>query len=653
MSRSKSLLRNFRTLFADDFIERWRANDARLDERTGLLDERMTALENRLEERASNYERAIDTRLDERFSALDARLDDYQKSIDMRLEERFSAIDGRLDSHQSALDKRIDERLEATEKAIDQKFDSLERQSQTRADQFEGALTARTTEFEAGVSARATKFEEALTTRANTFETAIDKRLMGFEQEALKRSDEYEAALDARLDARFVAAETRLDAQMQTAEERIDQTLAETRQRIDARFDERVTSADVRLDERFVRIERYIDTRFNSLEERADSRMEAHERLVDGKLHQRSQDIVDRNDLMLQIFDQRLDKMRRDLHTLPGSEVKAARNFSGNAGESGQNGEHGSSTETSEQLVSFRRLAESGAAQLSRVGAGPMPIYQQILAWKKIAHEGIRDYTPDEQEMADYILSFLNDPREEAYSKHHMRRFIATLQRIPPPQSPDDRLLELGSLLHLAPAIKKYCGYQHVFGADSWPGEQVEYETVSRYDGEESHTFELRNFNVEADPFPYEDGFFRTVLCCELIEHLRRDPMHMLWECNRVLQPGGYLLLTTPNIASARAIEGLLAGCGPYHFAQYNRTDIADQHNREYAPYEVGVALAAAGFTVVALETEDVWLRSNPAIIELLRELQIWTELRADNIFALAQKTSAPIERFPQELYVD
>jgi 2-polyprenyl-3-methyl-5-hydroxy-6-metoxy-1,4-benzoquinol methylase len=163
----------------------------------------------------------------------------------------------------------------------------------------------------------------------------------------------------------------------------------------------------------------------------------------------------------------------------------------------------------------------------------------------------------------------------------------------------------------------------------------------------------LRNFNVEADPFPYEDGFFRTVLCCELIEHLRRDPMHMLWECNRVLQPDGYLLLTTPNIASARAIEGLLAGCGPYHFAQYNRTDIADQHNREYAPYEVGVALAAAGFTVVALETEDVWLRSNPAIIELLRELQIWTELRADNIFALARKTSAPIERYPQELYVD
>jgi 23S rRNA pseudouridine1911/1915/1917 synthase len=57
------------------------------------------------------------------------------------------------------------------------------------------------------------------------------------------------------------------------------------------------------------------------------------------------------------------------------------------------------------------------------------------------------------------------------------------------------------------------------------------------------------------------------------------------------------------------------------------------------------VALAAAGFTVVKLETEDVWLRSNPAIIELLKEVNLSTDNRGDNIFALARKTSAPIER--------
>jgi hypothetical protein len=129
--------------------------------------------------------------------------------------------------------------------------------------------------------------------------------------------------------------------------------------------------------------------------------------------------------------------------------------------------------------------------------------------------------------------------------------------------------------------------------------------------------------------------------------------MHMLWELNRALAPDGLLLLTTPNIVSARSIEGLLVGYAPYLFAQYDRKTPLDQHNREYAPYEVGVALAAAGFTVVELEAEEVWMRSNPAIIELLKEVELSIENRGDNIFALARKTGAQIERYPKELYVD
>jgi hypothetical protein len=97
----------------------------------------------------------------------------------------------------------------------------------------------------------------------------------------------------------------------------------------------------------------------------------------------------------------------------------------------------------------------------------------------------------------------------------------------------------------------------------------------------------------------------------------------------------------------------LLVGCAPYLLSQYNLHEAADQHNREYAPYEVGIALAAAGFTVVELEAEDVWMRSNPAIIELLKQVQISTELRGDNIFALARKTGAPVERYPKELYIE
>jgi len=378
--------------------------------------------------------------------------------------------------------------------------------------------------------------------------------------------------------------------------------------------------------------------------------------------------------MILQIFEQRLEQQRRDILAL--REALAASNDSakksvpsngssdleaqGVPGASDVSAPNGGQSPT-EQILSFRKLAENAGRLVkqklqSNHSGRPdgSTLYQRIIDWKKEARDGLNNFSADEQEMVDYILSFISDPGESEYATLHMRRLVGTLQRVPPPQSPTDRLLELGSLLHLAPAIKKFCGYQEVCRADFWESdEKTVYETAAQKNGAEAHTFELRNFNVERDPFPWPDNHFRVALCCEVLEHLQSDPMHMLWEINRVLAPDGFLLLTTPNIVSARSIEGLLVGCAPYLFSQYNRKTPVDQHNREYAPCEVGVALAAAGFTVMELETEDVWMRSNPAIIELLKEGNLQTENRGDNIFALARKTSAPIERYPKELYVD
>jgi SAM-dependent methyltransferase len=382
-------------------------------------------------------------------------------------------------------------------------------------------------------------------------------------------------------------------------------------------------------------------------------------------------EVIDRTDAMLQIFEQRLDRQRREIKAM--RESLAARNEAPNNGvrskvepnNDAQPAQGAPDVSTpnggqspADQIISFRRLAENAGwptkQKLLSSGQSGATLYERIIDWKKQAQDGLNHFSADEQEMVDYILSFIGDASDRAYATQHMRRFIGTLQRIPPPQSSTDRLLELGALLNLAPAIKKYCGYQEICGADFWESdEKTVYETATQKDGAETHTFELRNFNVERDTFPWPDNHFRVALCCEIIEHLQSDPMHMLWEINRTLEPGGLLLLTTPNIVSARSIEGLLVGCAPYLLAQYNRKTPIDQHNREYAPYEVGVALAAAGFTIVKLETEDVWMRSNPAIIELLKEVNLPTENRGDNIFALARKTSAPVERYPKELYAD
>jgi SAM-dependent methyltransferase len=470
------------------------------------------------------------------------------------------------------------------------------------------------------------------------------------------RAGNYERAVDARFDERNAALDARIEERLAGAEERIGE-------RLDQRFDERARAIELRLDERFVKLERHTDKRFEAVEQRLDSRMEAHERRTDKYLLQSRTEIVDRTDVMLQIFEQRLDEQRREIRAL--RETLANRN---DAAKNNDNS-HGSlnvavaadvpppnpEQSPAEQILSFRKMAENaGWLAKPRMQSTDATLYQRILDWKKVARDGLNDFSPDEQEIADYILSFVGDAAEREYVTQHLRRFVGTIERIPPAQSSADRLLELGSLLHMTPAIKKFCGYHEICCADFWESDKkMVYETVMQKDGAEVHTFELYNFNVERDPFPFPDNHFRVALCCELLEHLQSDPMHMLWECNRALAPDGFLLLTTPNIASCRSIEGVLVGCAPYLLSQYNLKTPVDQHNREYAPYEVGLALAAAGFTIIELETEDVWMRSNPAIIELLREVNLPTENRGDNIFALARKTSAPIERYPKELYID
>jgi SAM-dependent methyltransferase len=376
------------------------------------------------------------------------------------------------------------------------------------------------------------------------------------------------------------------------------------------------------------RLNKRADVYEKTVDTRLDDRLNRHERLI----RQMALDVLERNDILYQLFEERLDKQRREIRAL-----RQALDFKLMMAPPLEKGDE--------------KHASNGGS--NHVKAGDVALYHKIIAWKNLAHEGIDQFPPDEQEMVDYLLSFTDDPKDSDYLKIHMRRIISTLQRIPIAQTASDRLLELGSRFSLAPAITKFSGYQEVCGADIWESDEAQIrKTVKQKNGPDSYTFEVRNFNVERDRFPYPDKFFRVVLCCELIEHLQSDPMHMLWECNRVLVEGGYLILTTPNITSARAIEAVLVGCVPYLYPQYNIKDVTDQHHREYAPREIGEFLAAAGFSVEELETQDVWLRSNPAILDLLADLMISTELRGDNIFALGRKTGAPVERYPKELYV-
>ena len=67
-----------------------------------------------------------------------------------------------------------------------------------------------------------------------------------------------------------------------------------------------------------------------------------------------------------------------------------------------------------------------------------------------------------------------------------------------------------------------------------------------RPDVELTNYVETKQVDLNRSPLPYPDAFFDNVLAGDVIEHVA-NPLSLLCEANRVLKPGGTLIVSTPN----------------------------------------------------------------------------------------------------------
>jgi SAM-dependent methyltransferase len=253
------------------------------------------------------------------------------------------------------------------------------------------------------------------------------------------------------------------------------------------------------------------------------------------------------------------------------------------------------------------------------------------------------------------LNKWVSDPPAREYLEVHASRLSRTLDLIPP-GGPDDRILEMGAYLQITPALRFRLGYGEVRGCYFGQAGHVDHKVITSTEGE-VFACDIDHFDAERDRFPYPDGHFSTILCCELIEHLFQDPMHLLQEVNRILKAGGWLVLTTPNAAALRAVAGVLQGYHPGFFSAYIRPrqgDVDARHNREYTPAEIHQLLENAGFEIVRLETGPFRDEPHPEyhwVMHLLRRYNLPTELRGEGIYAVGRKTASVRERYPGWLY--
>jgi SAM-dependent methyltransferase len=237
------------------------------------------------------------------------------------------------------------------------------------------------------------------------------------------------------------------------------------------------------------------------------------------------------------------------------------------------------------------------------------------------------------------------------YFHKHLPRLARTLTLVPRPQS-NGRILELGCYLQITPFLQEWCGYTEVRGAYYGPLGR----TDSRIASVRGKRFEVSVdlFDAERDCFPYADGSFETVLACELIEHLLRDPMHLLLECRRILQEGGRLIVTTPNVASLTSVARVLHGYdNPQISSEYPGVRDDVPHVREYTAFELRNAVEAAGFEIESLFTEPIAeFEMNRPMWNFLEDHGYNTSLRGEQTYCVAVKSSnLPVTRYPRFLY--
>jgi hypothetical protein len=144
----------------------------------------------------------------------------------------------------------------------------------------------------------------------------------------------------------------------------------------------------------------------------------------------------------------------------------------------------------------------------------------------------------------------------------------------------------------------------------------------------------------------------------------------MLRESWRVLEPGGWLFLTTPNLASYHAIRRAIQGDHPMevstYFDQERYPGLPVQHTREYAFWELVTVLEACAFEVEGKWTFAFgpkerlgwldWLILVPAftiynMFRIRHPKHLLPRYRRPHAFLLCRKMAKEPERFPQGVY--
>ncbi|MCC7518882.1 MAG: class I SAM-dependent methyltransferase [Verrucomicrobiae bacterium] len=254
--------------------------------------------------------------------------------------------------------------------------------------------------------------------------------------------------------------------------------------------------------------------------------------------------------------------------------------------------------------------------------------YEHALRWLRLESAELATLYPTPR--LDYRGRTIAVETVRAYLVQEERRFAEAISMLPPPPRPGMRLIEIGIAYGFLAALAKAAG---------WAAEGLEVpENIPVYCAFAlHHEIPVHPGKLGVKPLDLPEGRYGAVIFSEVLEHLRLPTPLVFRELHRILAPGGYLLLTTPNMARLSNVAKLLLGRNvveafPEDAECENATELLT-HVREYTMRELRQGLAHAGFDEVSARYSACMERR-----KLRRLLTAWIPCGRGNLMILARK---------------